>query len=148
MKTTPRSPARSLRTLPALENEAFAARKAMLEAKGYKVRALMPQEITRNSALNAHARKLNDRYDEEWSKIVRRPKKVREHRYTAGEAAVRLCAFLKVDGVAVARIQAVGVSKGKATMRAIFGSPSATSAGTRTRPSASSPGRRPWSWGR
>ena len=109
----------------ALENEAFAALKAMLEAKGYKVRALTPQEITRSSALNAHARKLNDRYDEEWSKIVRRPRKVREHRYTAGEAAVKLCAFLKVDGVAVARIQAVGVSKGKATMRAIFGSPSA-----------------------
>ncbi len=109
----------------ALENEGFAALKTMLEAKGYKVRALTPQEIARNSALNAFARKLNDRYDEEWSKIVRHPRKVREHRYTAGEAAVKLCAFLKVDGVAVARIQAVGVSKGKATMRAIFGSPSA-----------------------
>lgn len=109
----------------ALETEAFAALKTMLEAKGYKVRALTPREITRNSALNALARKLNDRYDEEWSKIVRRPRKVREHRYAAGEAAVKLCTFLKVDGVAVARIQAVGVSKGKATMRAIFGSPSA-----------------------
>lgn len=109
----------------ALESEAFAAVKTMLEAKGYKVRALTPQEITRNSALNTLARKLNDRYEEEWSKIVRRPRKVREHRYTAGDAAVKLCTFLKVDGVAVARIQAVGVSKGKATMRAIFGSPSA-----------------------
>jgi hypothetical protein len=109
----------------ALENEGFAALKTMLEAKGYKVRAVTPQELGRSAALNALARKMDDRYDEEWSKIVRRPKKVREHRYTAGEAAVKLCAFLKVDGVALARIQAVGVSKGKATMRAIFGSTSA-----------------------
>ncbi|HEV8703270.1 MAG TPA: hypothetical protein VGV60_18515 [Candidatus Polarisedimenticolia bacterium] len=109
----------------ALENEGFAALKAMLAAKGYKVRAVTSQELGRSAALGALARKMNDRYDEEWSRIVRRPKQVRQHRYTAGEAAVKLCAFLKVDGVALARIQAVGVSKGKATMRAIFGSTSA-----------------------
>jgi len=105
-----------------LEREAALALKTQLEAKGYKVRIATLQEITRMPGLAPVVKKANDRYEEEWSKLVYRPKKIREHRYTVGPEAVKLCAMLKADGLVVARIVAVGVSKGKATMRAIFGS--------------------------
>jgi len=106
----------------ALEAEAAKSIKAQLEARGYKVRILAPQALDKNPNLRTLVKKLNDRYNEEWSRMVRRPKKVRERRYIVGADVVRLCSFLKVDGVAVARIQAVGVSKGKATMRWVAGS--------------------------
>ncbi len=105
-----------------LEREAAQALKTQLEAKGYKVRVATPQEISKTPGLAAVVKKANDRYEEEWSKLVYRPKKIREHRYTVGPEAVKLCAMLRADGVVVTRIVAVGVSKGKATMRAIFGS--------------------------
>ncbi|HEU4403435.1 MAG TPA: hypothetical protein VFT43_15155 [Candidatus Polarisedimenticolia bacterium] len=101
----------------ALENEAAQALKTQLEAKGYKVRILTPQEISRTAGLNPLVKKLNDRYEEEWSKMMYKPKKVRESRYTTGDDALRLCALLKVDGVAIVRVQAVAASKGKAVLR-------------------------------
>ena len=106
----------------ALEAEAARSIKAQLETRGYKVRILAPQALDKNPNLRALVKKLNDRYNEEWSRMVQRPRKVRERRYIVGADVVRLCSFLKVDGVAVVRIQAVGVSKGKATMRWVAGS--------------------------
>lgn len=106
----------------ALELNAGASLKAQLEIKGYQVRIITPQDIARVPGLQATVRKVNGRFEEEWSKMVYRPKKIREHRYTLDREAVKLCAMLRADGVVIARVQAVGVSKGKATMRAIFGS--------------------------
>ena len=101
----------------ALEREAAQALKAQLEERGYAVKVLTPADIARNPGVKDLVRKVNERYDEEWSKILRRPKQVREKRYRPGDDVVRLASALKVQGVVVTRIQAVGVSKGKATMR-------------------------------
>jgi hypothetical protein len=98
-----------------LESEAATALKTQLEAKGYKVRIATPQEIAKTAGLAAVVRKVNTRYEEEWSKLV-------SAIAAATAEAVKLCAMLRADGVVVTRMVAVGVSKGKATMRAIFGS--------------------------
>jgi len=101
----------------ALEREAALALKAGLAAKGYNVRLITPDDLKANPATRTLVKKVQDRYNEEWRKIVYRPKQVRERRYQGGDDVLRLCAMLKVQGLAVSRIQAVGVSKGKATMR-------------------------------
>jgi hypothetical protein len=110
----------------ALEREGALAMKAALEAKGYTVRLLTPEELAKNPRLRGLVVKVNDRFGEEWGRIVYRPRAVRQKRYNAGEDAVRLASFLKVDGIAVSRIVAVGVTKGKAVMSgfANFGTPS------------------------
>lgn len=113
----------------ALEHEASLALKTGLEEKGYAVRLLTEAELAKNSALRQLAVKVNDRYGEEWSKMVRYPRGVKQKRHTCGEDAVRLASLLKVDGLAVVRIVAVGQTKGRATFSAIMnlGAPSQTS---------------------
>jgi len=101
----------------ALEREAALALKAGLEAKGYSVRLITPEEVQQNAAARDLIKKVQERYDEEWGKILYKPKQVRDKRYQGGDQVLRLCALLKVQGLAVARVQAVGVSKGKATLR-------------------------------
>jgi transposase len=103
-----------------LEAEGARALAARLEALGYQARLLSPEQIERKPALAAAVKRVNDRYDEEWRKMVRKPRQVRQRRYAVGADVISLCSMLKVDGVAVARIQAVGVSKGKATFSAIM----------------------------
>ncbi len=113
----------------ALEREASLALKSQLEEKGYAVRLLAEAELAKNPALRQLAVKVNDRFGEEWSKMVRYPRGVKQKRHTCGEDAVRLASLLKVDGLAVVRIIAVGQTKGRATFSAIMnlGSPSQTS---------------------
>jgi transposase len=108
-----------------LEAESARALAAQLEARGYQARVLSPEQIQKKPALAAAVKRVNDRYNEEWRKMVRKPRQVRQRRYSAGAEVVSLCSMLKVDGVAVARIQAVGVSKGKVAFSAImnFGPP-------------------------
>jgi hypothetical protein len=103
-----------------LENEAAGAIKSVLEEKGYAVRVVAPADLQQSAPLRTLVVKANDRYGEEWSKILYRPGRVPERLYSVGDAAIRLCSLLEVDGLVLVRIQAVGVSKGKATMRAIF----------------------------
>ncbi len=106
----------------ALEREAARAMKAGLEEKGYRVRIVTPEEVAKSAGLRVLVKKVNDRYNEEWGKILWHPKKIREHRYQGGGDVLQLCGLLKVQGVALVRIQAVGVSKGKATLRYFAGS--------------------------
>jgi len=103
-----------------LETEAAGAIEGVLEEKGYAVRVVAPADLQKSAPLRTLVVKANDRYGEEWSKILYRPGRVGERLYSVGDAAIRLCSALMVDGLVVVRIQAVGVSKGKATMRAIF----------------------------
>ena len=101
----------------ALEHEAALALKKGLEARGYGVRLVSPDDLRQDAATRTLVKKVQERYDEEWGKIIHKPKQVRERRYQGGDDVLRLCALLKVQGLVVARIQAVGVSKGKATLR-------------------------------
>jgi hypothetical protein len=104
----------------ALENEAALALKAGLVERGYAARILTVADLGQSPELRDLAKRLGDRYDEEWSKIVRKPRKVRERRYSAGEDVAKMCSLLKVDGIAFARIQAVGVTGGKTALVAIL----------------------------
>ena len=100
----------------ALEREAGVALRTNLEVLGYKVRLLSPQEIEKDARLRTLAVKVNDRFGEEWGKIVYRPRAVKQDRYSCGDDAVRLATLLKVDGLAVARVIAVAETKGKAVL--------------------------------
>lgn len=111
----------------ALEREAAAALKTRLEELGYTVRLVSESEMAKNPRLKQLIVRVNDRYGEEWSKMVYRPRLVRDKRYTCGEDVVRLASFLKVDGLAVARIVANGRTKGKVAFSAVFGTPTASS---------------------
>jgi len=98
----------------ALEREAALALKTELETRGYRVRLVTPEEMTRNARLRQLVVRVNDRWAEEWSKIVRRPRTVRQSRFNGGEDSVRLCSLLKVNGLALTRIIGFGNTKGKA----------------------------------
>lgn len=100
----------------ALEREAGVALRTNLEVLGYKVRLLTPQDLEKDARLRDLVVKVNDRFGEEWGKMVYRPKAVKQERYTTGDDAVRLATLLKVDGLAVSRVIAVAQTKGKAVL--------------------------------
>jgi hypothetical protein len=97
----------------ALEREAGVALRTNLEVLGYKVRLLTPQDLEKDARLRDLVVKVNDRFGEEWGKMVYRPKAVKQERYTAGDDAVRLATLLKVDGLAVSRVIAVAQVRGR-----------------------------------
>jgi len=97
----------------ALEAAAAAWIPQLLEAKGYTVKVVTQQEANENPELGEMVRRANERYDEEWGRLIRKPKKVHVGRYNAGEESQQLAARLDVDGLVLPRIQAVGVSGGK-----------------------------------
>jgi len=103
----------------ALEVEATNALAAQLQQRGYKVRVLTTAEMRKTAGLQQLVTRVNDRYNEEWSKLVNRPRQVKKRRYSVGPDAVKLCTLFKADGLAVARVQAVGVSAGKAILSGI-----------------------------
>jgi hypothetical protein len=104
----------------ALEREAGVALRTNLEVLGYKVRLLTPQDLEKDARLRDLVVKVNDRFGEEWGKMVYRPKAVKQERYTAGDDAVRLATLLKVEGLAVSRVIAVAETKGKAVLTGIM----------------------------
>lgn len=104
----------------ALEVEGAHAIVADLEAKGYKARILTTAELDGTPGLSDLVRRVNDRYQEEWSKIVRKPAKVKEGRYSLGEDVLKICSMLKSDGIAIGRIQAVGSTGGKRFLTALM----------------------------
>jgi hypothetical protein len=103
-----------------LEDEAEKAIADGLEKKGYRVRVVSLADLEAAPGLRDLVTSLNNRYDEEWSKVVREPGDVEDGRFTAGEAAAKVAAVLKVDGLVVARVVAVGVTGGKAALTAIL----------------------------
>lgn len=107
----------------ALEDAAAREILAHLKSKGYEVRYLTSDEINASPELRDLVHGINDRYHEEWSSFVRRPKGVRQGRYSVGDDVVRLCSLLDVDGVLISRIQAVGITVGKAILLSLFGAP-------------------------
>ena len=100
----------------ALEHAAAGQIRSLLSGKGYEVRILTRKEIDADPDLRELLRRVNKRYDEEWTKIVRKPRKVHTGRYQAGEEAQQIAAMLEVDGVIIPRIQAVGVTGGRKAM--------------------------------
>ena len=104
----------------ALEDEAGKAIAAMLGTKGYTVRLLTPQDFDTTPDLRELVTRLNGRYNEEWSKMLRKRREVRKGRYGAGEDVVKLSSLLQVDGLVMARIVAVGHTGGRQALTIIL----------------------------
>jgi len=104
----------------ALEDEAATALGAQLQAKGYTVRVLTLKDVEETPGLKALVTTLNGRYDEEWSKILRKPRDVKKGRYSVGEDVVKVCSLLKVDGLVVSRVVAVGHTGGRQALTMIL----------------------------
>ena len=98
----------------ALEREAGVALRTNLEVLGYRVRLLTPRDLEKDARLRDLVVRVNDRFGQEWGRMVYRPKAVKQDRYTTGDDAVRLATLLKVDGLAVSRVVAVAQARGKA----------------------------------
>jgi hypothetical protein len=103
-----------------LEDAAAESIPRLLKQKGYAVTVVGPEETRADRELSEMVRRLNERYDEEWASILRRPKRVHAGQYGVGEAARRLAARLDVDGLVVPRIQAVAISGGKMVLSAVL----------------------------
>jgi hypothetical protein len=104
----------------ALEDEAATSIETTLRQKGYTARILTAQEIGATPGLSDLIAGLNARYDEEWSKVLRKPKEARTGRYSIGDPAVKVCSALKVDGLVMSRIVAVGHTGGKQALTVLL----------------------------
>ena len=78
----------------ALENAAAVHIQKLLSEKGYQVRALSVEEIIADAELQEGYHRVNDRYQEEWRKIIRRPRRVKTRRYNVGDEAMEFAALL------------------------------------------------------
>jgi hypothetical protein len=105
----------------ALETSAATSIAKNFERLGYEVRILDAKELQQSGELQELVKNVSDRYDEEWPKLVRRPKQLKYKRYNLGGQSRELSTMLRVDGLILARIQAVYVTAGKATMSYLFG---------------------------
>jgi hypothetical protein len=104
----------------ALEDGANRAIATVLHEKGYKVRVIGLQEIDGTPGLKDLVHRIDTRYDEEWTKAMRKPKEARKGRYSIGEDAVAACSLLHVDGLVMSRIVAVGNSGGRQAITIIL----------------------------
>ena len=104
----------------ALEDGANKAIVATLQEKGYAARVITLREIDATPGLREVLRRVDARYDEEWSKAMSKPKEARKGRYSVGDDAVAACSLLKVDGLVMSRIVAVGNSGGKQALTVIL----------------------------
>ena len=104
----------------ALEEAGLVSVVSHLEGLGYEVKQISPEDVSESSELQQLLADVNTRYDEIWSKIVRKPKKTREGRYSVGDDAVRLSTLLEVHGIVIPRIIAVGHSAGKKVLVAML----------------------------
>ena len=104
----------------ALEDGANKAIVAVLQEKGYAARVVTMHEIDSTPGLKEVLRRVDARYDEEWSKAMSKPKEARKGRYSIGDDAVAACSLLKVDGLVMSRIVAVGHSGGSQAITMIL----------------------------
>jgi hypothetical protein len=113
----------------ALEDEAARAIETRVRALGYEVKQVREADLTKNPALRRLVVAVNERYGEEWGRILNHPRGVKQNRYTLGADVVKLCAFLKVDGLILSRQVAYANTKGKAFLSGMMnlGAPSQTS---------------------
>jgi hypothetical protein len=109
-----------LKESQALEDEAARALGAQLQTLGYTVRVLTLKDVETTPGLGALLTSLNGRYDEEWGKILRKPREVKKGRYSVGDDVVKICSLLKADGVVMSRVVAVGQTAGRQVLTGIL----------------------------
>ena len=108
----------------ALEDAAASWIAERLGDKGYTVRALAVEELEKNPELRDLVKRVNDRYGEEWARIVQRPDRIEFGRYSMGDDARKLCSLLDVEGLLLARIQAFTTTIGKGLVKELLRSES------------------------
>ena len=90
---------------------------------GYEVRVVTLDEINADPQLTLLMNEADQRFDEEYNKIVAfKISKVKYRRYTIGEPGRLLADYLDVDAVAFPRMQAIGASGSAKTLSIIKGS--------------------------
>jgi hypothetical protein len=104
----------------ALEAGSAKAIAAHLQEKGYAVRIVTADDLEKIPGLRERVTAFDHRYDEEWGRMARKPRQVRDARYSVGEGAAEICALLDVDGLALARVVAVGFSGGSQALTVIL----------------------------
>ncbi|UCF80951.1 MAG: hypothetical protein JSV08_00565 [Acidobacteriota bacterium] len=104
----------------ALEDAAASWIAERLGGKGYTVRALTVEELEKNPVLLELVRKVNDRYGEEWQKIIQRPGMIEYGRYSMGDDVRKLCSLLDVEGLVIARIHAFVTTLGRGFMEELL----------------------------
>ncbi|MEJ2131217.1 MAG: hypothetical protein P8Y95_06255 [Gammaproteobacteria bacterium] len=96
--------------LEAVTRDAIAAH---LRDLGYDVTVVERSTVNADPQLQQLVFKANTRYEEEWARIVRKPKRVRYGYYSAGDEARILAAALNVDGLVFTRVIASGAGGGQ-----------------------------------
>lgn len=92
-----------------------------LRGLGYEVVVLERSAINADPTLQELVLKANSRYEEEWGRMVRKPKRVRYGYYSAGDEARLLAAALGVDGLVFTRVVATGAGGGQKALRMLIG---------------------------
>ena len=87
--------------LEAITTDAMAAD---LRKRGYEVIIIDHNAVNADPKLQELLLKANSRYEEEWARILRKPKRVRYGYYSAGDESRILAAALDVDGLVFTRI--------------------------------------------
>jgi hypothetical protein len=90
---------------------------------GYTVRVVTNEEISADPQLTLLTNDADQRYNEEYSKIVNfKVSDVKYRRYSVGEPGRRLANYLEVDAVAFPRMQAIGASSSAKALSILGGS--------------------------
>lgn len=94
-----------------LEKSLGDALEKRISALGYEVRRVTLEQVQEDAKLATLVNNANQRYDEEYSKIiVFKLSGVKYRRYSVGEQARLLATYLGVDAIAYPRMQAVGAT--------------------------------------
>lgn len=104
-----------------LEDVTASVLKEQLGKLGYEVRILSVEDVNADPELQAMVRSLNELYDEELPRIMKKGKDIRKRRFRFGDAARILAARLDAEAFVMCRIQASGATGGQMTMAILFG---------------------------
>lgn len=88
---------------------------------GYEINILTIDEINADPNLQQMVRNFNERYDADLAQVLKKPKDIRQRRFSLGDEARILAARLNADAIVVGRIQASGATGGQKTMAVLFG---------------------------
>ena len=92
-----------------------------LDALGYQVTRLTPEQIKADQNLRELVLHANQRYEEAYDSVRRRPGQVKNRRYNLGEELQILAAYLNVDALAFQRVNIAGAAAGQMALSLFLG---------------------------
>ncbi len=94
---------------------------AKYEERGYEPVLVTMEQIEADPELAEMFRRVNARYDQDFPKLMRKPKKVKKKQVDLGEEGRHLAAMLDADTLAIIRVRAVQTTGGKKALGFLFG---------------------------